>query len=70
MSRQSAKKAGAQQAEGSGRAVAPRVYCFDWQTCWSSAFRLFWAANMLKHELQQLTFAKKPLFFPHFPPQN
>src|SRR5205823_13854029 len=28
-------------------------------TCWSSAFRLFRAANMLKHELQRFTFAKE-----------
>ena len=35
------------------------VFCFVGQTCWSSAFRLFQAANMLKHELQHLTFAKQ-----------
>ena len=38
---------------------AARVFCFVRQTCWSSAFRLFRAANMLKHELQQLTFVKQ-----------
>src|SRR2546428_11614397 len=29
------------------------------RACWSSAFRLFRAANMLKHELQRFTFAKE-----------
>src|SRR3989442_14205213 len=29
------------------------------RACWSSAFRLFQAANMLKHELQRFTFAKE-----------
>src|SRR5947207_8998818 len=29
------------------------------RACWSSAFRLFQAANMLKHELQRFTLAKE-----------
>ena len=36
-----------------------RVFWFSGQTCWSSAFRLFQAENMLKHELQPLAFAEE-----------
>src|SRR2546422_334528 len=38
---------------------APGVFWSVRPTCWSSAFRLFRAANMLKHELQQFTVAKE-----------
>src|SRR6266545_3929601 len=36
-----------------------RVFWFDAPIGWSSAFRLFRAADMLKHELQRLAFAKE-----------
>jgi len=36
-----------------------RVFCFVGETSWCSAFRLFWAENMLKHELQQLMLSKQ-----------
>jgi len=36
-----------------------RDFWFRGQTRWSSAFRLFRAENMLKHELQPLAFTKE-----------
>jgi len=43
-------------------AQRPSVFWFGPRIRWSSAFRLFRAADMLKHELQRLSFVKeKPL---------
>ena len=47
------------QAESSRSGNWSRVFRFCGQTRWSSAFRLFRAENMLKHELQPLTFAEE-----------
>ena len=44
-----------------------RLFCFVGETCWSSAFRLFRAENMPKHELQQLTLTKQKTLHPHCP---
>ena len=37
----------------------PRIFCFGRRICWSSAFRLCRAADMLKDELQRPTCVKE-----------
>ena len=47
------------RTDGRTSITTVRVLRFVRRTCWSSALRLFRAANMLKHELQRFTFEKE-----------